>query len=152
MLYATLKTIHLLALIVWLGGMFFTLACLRPSLAAIDAPQRPRLMAAVMGRFLDAVGWAAALMLGTGATMMAQMGAGAVPRSVHVMAALGVLMIGVYVFIRLRLYPRLRAAVGGAALDGPAAAAALGTIRMAVLANLAIGTAIVVLTQFAAFV
>jgi putative copper export protein len=33
MLYASLKTLHLLALIVWLGGMVFVHFFLRPALA-----------------------------------------------------------------------------------------------------------------------
>lgn len=51
MLYAILKTVHLLAVIAWIGGMFFMLACLRPSLGVIDGAARPQLMSAVMARF-----------------------------------------------------------------------------------------------------
>ena len=31
MLYASLKALHLLAVMVWIGGMAFTLSCLRPA-------------------------------------------------------------------------------------------------------------------------
>src|SRR5437868_11645695 len=63
MLHATLKSIHLLAMFVWLGGMFFTLVCLRPALGVLEPPPlRLRLMNAVLQRFFVAVAWAAALM------------------------------------------------------------------------------------------
>src|ERR1700754_2634324 len=56
MLHATLKSIHLLAMFVWLGGMFFTLVCLRPALGVIEPPPlRLRLMNAVFRRFFAAV-------------------------------------------------------------------------------------------------
>ena len=43
MLYASLKAIHLLAVIVWVGGMFFTLMCLRPAVhEVLEAPARVR--------------------------------------------------------------------------------------------------------------
>ena len=40
MLYATLKTIHLLAIIVWLGGMAFALFFLRPAAASLEPAVR----------------------------------------------------------------------------------------------------------------
>jgi uncharacterized membrane protein len=144
MLHATLKSIHLLAMFVWLGGMFFTLACLRPALGVLEPPAlRLRLMNAVLQRFFVAVGWAAGLMLASGALMIG----GRPTPAVMAMAALGVVMIGVFVFVRLVPFRRLQAALG--ASDGPRAGAALNTIRQLVALNLAIGVAIVLITQFA---
>ena len=149
MLHATLKSIHLLAMFVWLGGMFFTLACLRPALGVLEpAPLRLRLMNAVLQRFFVAVSWAAGLMLASGALMLvpgASAGVHPTP-AVTAMMALGIVMIGVFVFVRLVPFRRLQAAL--AASDGPAAAAALNVIRELVLLNLAIGAAIVLITQF----
>ena len=43
MLYASLKAIHLLAVIAWVGGMFFMLMCLRPAVhEVLEAPARVR--------------------------------------------------------------------------------------------------------------
>jgi hypothetical protein len=40
-LYASLKAIHLLAVIAWVGGMFFMLMCLRPAVhEVLEAPPR----------------------------------------------------------------------------------------------------------------
>ena len=78
MLHATLKSIHLLAMFVWLGGMFFALVCLRPALGVLEPPPlRLRLMSAVLQRFFVAVSWAAGLMLASGALMMASLSPGA---------------------------------------------------------------------------
>jgi uncharacterized membrane protein len=43
--------LHLLATVTWIGGMVFANLVLMPSLAAIDPPQRGRLMGAVVKRF-----------------------------------------------------------------------------------------------------
>jgi len=150
MLHATLKSIHLLAMFVWLGGMFFTLVCLRPALGVLEPPPlRPRLMSAVLERFFVVVSWAAGLMLGSGALMLvpgASAGVHPTP-AVVTMMALGIVMIGVFVFVRLVPFRRLQAAL--AASDAPAAVAALNVIRELVMLNLAIGAAIVLVTQFA---
>jgi len=149
MLHATLKSIHLLAMFVWLGGMFFTLVCLRPALGVLEPPpQRLRLMNAVLTRFFAAVSWAAGLMLATGVLMLprgASSGVQPVP-AITAMAALGVVMICVFVFVRLVPFRRLQAAI--AESDAPGAAAALNGIRVLVVLNLAIGVAIVLITQF----
>ena len=71
MLYAVLKTIHLLSIVLWLGGMFFALVCLRPALGMLDPPLRLRLMHEVLRRFFDAVLIAAGLALATGVWMIA---------------------------------------------------------------------------------
>jgi len=149
MLHATLKSIHLLAMFVWLGGMFFALFCLRPALGVLEPPPlRPRLMHAVLKRFFVAVSWAAGLMLASGVLMMlpgASTGAHPSP-AITAMAALGIVMIGVFAFVRLVPFRRLQAAL--AASDGPGAGAALNSIRQLVALNLAIGAAIVLITQF----
>ena len=145
MLHATLKAIHLLAMFVWLGGMFFALVCLRPALGVLEPPPlRLRLMCAALQRFFVAVSCAAGLMLASGALMMLG-GVRATP-AVMAMAALGIVMIGVFVFVKLVPFKRLQAAL--AAGDGPGAGAALNTIRQLVALNLAIGAAIVLITQF----
>jgi uncharacterized membrane protein len=145
MLHATLKTIHLLAMFVWLGGMFFTLVCLRPAVGVIEPPPlRLRLMNAVLQRFFVAVGWAAGLMLASGALMMLD-SVRATP-AVMAMASLGIVMLGVFVFVRIVPFKRLQAAL--AANDGAGGGAALNAIRRLVVLNLAIGAAIVLITQF----
>jgi len=55
MIYASLKTIHLFSIVVWIGGMAFAHFFLRPAVAQLEAPVRLRLMHDVLGRFFQAV-------------------------------------------------------------------------------------------------
>ena len=68
----------------------------------------------------------------------------AMPLEWTVMAALGIVMIGIFGHIRFALYKRLSRAVTAAAW--PAGGAALASIRTWVTVNLVIGVAIVVIT------
>ena len=153
MLYALLKTVHLLCIVAWVGGMFFTLYCLRPAAAALDGPVRVRLMQAVLARFFKIVGAAAVLVLVSGAWMMnsaAQAAAQAggkfnMPLDWYVMAVLGVLMVAIFGHIRIVLFKRLQRAVDTQAW--PAGGQALGSIRSWVMLNLGLGVAIIVATQ-----
>ena len=156
MIYATLKTIHLLSVIVWVGGMVFAQFFLRPAVARLEAPERVRLMHDVLGRFFNAVLVAAVLALGSGLWMMGRMGRAAAQSGVKVsmplewivMAVLGVVMLGIFGHIRFALYKRLTRAVTAAAW--PAGGAALASIRTWVMVNLAIGVVIVAVTLMGA--
>ena len=129
--------IHLLAVIVWVGGMFFAHVCLRPVAAAqLPPPQRLPLLAAVLGRFFAAVGVALLLLWGSGLVRFAQVGA-AIPAHWHAMLSLGSVMTVIFAVIVLRFYRRLRAAV--AAQDWPQAGKAMNSIRVLVLVNLILG-------------
>lgn len=153
MIYATLKTIHLLSIIVWVGGMVFAQFFLRPALASLAPPQRLRLMHDVLGRFFNAVLLAATLALVTGIWMIGRVAkqtvqAGAsfnMPLEWMVMAALGVVMVGIFGHIRFALYKRLTRAVNAA--DWAAGGAAMASIRVWVAVNLGIGVAVVLVTM-----
>lgn len=132
-----LVLIHLAAVIVWIGGMFFAHFCLRPVVAEqLQPPQRLPLLAAVLGRFFAIVGWALALLWGSGLIRFAQLGA-AVPASWHAMLGIGGFMTVIFGLIVLRFHRRMLAAVK--VQDWPAAGAAMNTIRQLVLANLVLG-------------
>ena len=156
MLYALLKTLHLLCVILWVGGMVFAHFFLRPALAELDAPVRLRLMQAVLGRFFNAVLVASALVLASGVWMigrtarhMVQSGASfSLPLEWLVMSVLGVLMLAIFGHLRFALYPRLSRAVAGQAW--PAGATALQAIRRWVMVNLGLGVVIVVVTLMGA--
>jgi uncharacterized membrane protein len=154
MLYALMKTAHLLGIVAWVGGMFFTLHCLRPAaMATLDGPQRMRLMHAALARFFKVVVVAAVLVLVSGGWMMNSAAQAAtqaggrfnMPLDWYVMTVLGVLMIAIFGHIRWVLFRRLTHAVDAQAW--PTGAAALGSIRSWVMVNLGLGVAIVVATQ-----
>ena len=149
MAWALLKTVHVLAVLVWVGGMAFAHFFLRPSLTVLEPPQRLALMHAVLGRFFRAVLWATGAVLLTGFWML-----GRVARQFHaldapivwpwdwwLMAAVGVLMVGIFAHIRLVRWPVMDRAVQ--ARDWPAAGAALAGIRQWVAVNLALGLGLV---------
>jgi uncharacterized membrane protein len=152
MFYAALKTIHLLSVIVWIGGMVFTQFFLRPAVATLAAPERVRLMHEVLGRFFNAMLLVAGLALASGSWMigrtarqMAQSGVKFnMPLEWMVMSALGLVMLLVLGYLRLVLYPRLSRAVLASAW--PAGAAVLASIRRWVLVNLSMGVVIVAVT------
>ena len=156
MFYAALKTIHLLSVIVWIGGMVFVQFFLRPALITLAAPERVRLMHDVLGRFFNAVLVAAGLALGSGLWMMGRIARQTVQAGVKVnmplewlvMAVLGLVMLGVFGYIRFVLYRRLTHAVTSAAWA--AGGAALASIRTWVMVNLVIGVLIVAVTLLGA--
>ena len=156
MFYAALKAIHLLASIVWIGGMFFTLACLRPALTVLDGPARLRLITEVLRRFFDVVSVAIVLMLATGGWMLSSVTRASTSRGLAfnmpldwlAMISLGLVMIAFFGHIRFNLFRRLQRAVQ--AQDGAAGAAALGQLRAWVVANLVLGVIVVVVMRLGA--
>ncbi len=152
MLYLSLKTLHLLAIIVWIGGMVFAHFFLRPALPAFEPAVRVRLMHAVLGRFFSAVLASMAITLVTGVWMIGNLAKQVVqaggnfnmPLEWTLMATLGIVMMLIFGHIRFALYKRLGRAVQAA--DWPAGAAALAQIRTSVLVNLVLGVLIVVIT------
>lgn len=138
--------IHLLAVVVWVGGMAFAHFCLRPVAAAqLPPPQRLPLLSAVLGRFFVIVGVAVAAILITGAMRFVDLRGAAAPWHWHAMAGTGTAMTVVFLLIVLRFYPRLRAAV--AAQAWPAGGAAMDTIRKLVLLNLVLGVATIAIAR-----
>lgn len=138
MLYRLLVLLHLLAAIVWLGGMFFAYFCLRPAGATVlEPPQRLSLWSAVFARFLPLAGVAVLVILGSGAALLSRIGVSHAPLGWHVMLTLGLVMSGVFAYVYLALYPRLRERCAASAW--PAAAEALNGIRRLVALNLVLG-------------
>ncbi|NBD19327.1 hypothetical protein GTZ97_01395 [Aquabacterium fontiphilum] len=150
MIYALLKTVHVLSIIVWIGGMVFAHFCLRPAVAQLEAPVRLKLMHDVLGRFFKAVLTASLLTLGTGVWMLGRVakqvvqsgGSFEMPLAWTVMAVVGTLMVAIFMHIRFALFKRLGRAV--AASDWAAGGAALAQIRTWVSVNLALGVLVVV--------
>jgi uncharacterized membrane protein len=153
MLYASLKAVHLLAVVVWVGGMAFTLYCLHPAAKLLEPASRVPLMHAVLRRFLAVVTVAAALIFVTGATMIGLAWSAAaraglafnMPLDWYAMVALFFAMLAVFVHIRVALFRRLASAV--AASRWPDGAAALAAIRWEVTLNLVIGAFIIVVVR-----
>lgn len=137
-MYTFFKFFHLVAAIVWLGGMGFMLLALRPSLPTLEAPpQRLKLLTTVLRRFFAAVWAAIGVLLLTGAYMYGHVNAQAAPLGWHLMSGIGVLMFLIFGHLYFSPYRRLQQAV--VAADWPAAAARAATIARLVSVNFALG-------------
>lgn len=136
---------HVLATVIWVGGMFFAHQCLRPvALAQLEPPQRLKLWRGVFGRFFPWVWVSVILLITSGLWMIERMGGMAnVPIQVHIMTGIGYLMAGIFAVLFFRHYTQLGKAVANE--DWPKAGAALNRIRLLVGVNLSLGLANIVL-------
>jgi uncharacterized membrane protein len=152
MIYATLKLVHVLSIVVWIGGMFFAHACLRPSVQFLEPPLRVRLMHDVLKRFFNSLQVVVLLVLFSGLWMIGRVAKETVqaglpfnmPLDWTIMATLGIVMIAIFGHIRFALFKRLARAVE--ASDWPAGGAAIASIRKWVFINLCIGIVIIAVT------
>ena len=137
-LLALLLTLHIVGVVIWVGGMFFAYACLRPTLAALLEPAvRLRVWRGIFARFFVWVWWAVALIAASGLIMLVRHGMGSAPLSWHLMMTTGLVMIVLFVFVAKFLYPVLDRAVE--AEDWTTASLVLTRIRQMVGVNLILG-------------
>jgi uncharacterized membrane protein len=143
-----LKALHLLGAVVWVGGMFFALLVLRPSLAVLEPPQRLALHGQVFRRFFLIVWHVAPLMLLTGYALVfaGYGGFRFTPWTVHVMHLLGLVMVAVFVAIVFGPWRGMRAALAEG--DRAAAAGCADRIRKLITVNLVLGLVTSALASF----
>lgn len=125
------QALHVLGAVIWVGGMFFALLVLRPSLGVLEPPQRLALHMQVFRRFFLIIWHAMPIVLLTGYAMLfARFGgfAGAGP-GVHTMHLLGLIMAGVFILIFFGPWAKLRAGDK----------TALESIRKLIMLNLVLG-------------
>ena len=137
-LLAVLLTLHIVGVVIWVGGMFIAYFCLRPVLAdLLEPPERLRIWRALFARFFFWVWWAVALIAGSGLAMLIRHGLSTAPMAWHLMTASGLVMIAFFIFVAKRLFPALDRAVD--AEDWSHASFAVTQIRQVVGINLALG-------------
>lgn len=131
--------LHLLGVVVWVGGMFFAYMALRPVAAQLlEPPQRLPLWAGVFQKFFPWVWLSVVLILLSGLMMIANRGGFAgLPVTVHVMFTIGLVMTAVFVYVFFIPFARLRRFA--AAQEWKSAGAALAVIRQLVGFNLILG-------------
>ncbi len=131
--------LHVLAAIVWVGGMFFAYVVLRPVAGELEPAPRLALWRGVFGRFFPWV-WAsvAALLLsGYGMLLFGLGGFAGAGAHVHLMQALGLVMMALFAHLYFAPWRRLERALDQG--DTAAAAGQLGQIRRIVQINLGLG-------------
>ena len=132
--------LHVLAVVIWVGGMFFAHQCLRPVVAdQLEPPQRLPLWVGVFGRFFPWVWVCIAVALATGLWMIFQFfgGFAGVGLYVHIMFALGLIMMAIFMHVFFAPYKRLKRAVE--AQDWSAGGKQLAQIRKMVGINTVLG-------------
>ena len=126
--------LHVIGVVIWVGGMFFAYMFLRPVAAAqLEPPARLRLWAGVFSNFFPWVWASIVAILATGLWIIFAV----VGFHVHAMLGLGVLMMLIFFHVFFAPFSRLKRAV--AAEDWPAGSKALSQIRMLVGINTTIG-------------
>ncbi|KQZ80583.1 CopD family protein [Pseudomonas sp. Root562] len=143
--FSLVYSLHVLAALVWVGGMFFAWMVLRPAaMTALEGPARLKLWIEVFQGFFRWV-WGAVVLLPVSGVVMLNLnfsGFEHAPRYVQVMMGLFVVMTALFIRIQALMLPELRVAV--LAQDWPAGAAVLGRIRRLVGINLIVGLVVVV--------
>lgn len=140
-IYTGLKALHLLCAVLWVGGMFFAYVVLRPSLAAIEAPQRMLLHTQVFRKFFLVIWHAMPLIIVTGFVMLGiRWDMATAPWQINAMMGLGLLMAAVFLAIFFGPYRQFRRTT-----DRTRMASSLDSIRKLIGVNLVLGLITVVI-------
>ncbi|EMR12292.1 hypothetical protein MPL1_11083 [Methylophaga lonarensis MPL] len=137
--------LHVLAAVIWVGGMFFAYHCLRP-VAATQLPPEHRLplWSMVFKRFFPWVWVSIAVLLVTGTMMIVGLGGMAMAgHHVHLMLVIGIVMMLLFAHVFFNPYQKLRWAVREH--DWITGADALNKIRFVFRINLALGLFVVLI-------
>ncbi|CAH1386459.1 CopD family protein [Candidatus Nitrotoga sp. M5] len=131
-----LLLLHILSVVVWVGGMFFAYMALRPVAAIVlEPPQRLTLWAGVFGKFFPWVWASVTTILLTGLTLLIKMDG--MPHYALAMLVLGVVMMLIFAHVYFSPYKKLKRAVGEQ--DWQSSASALAQIRKSIGVNLSLG-------------
>jgi uncharacterized membrane protein len=132
--------LHVLSVVVWVGGMFFAYMVLRPVAAIqLEPPARLKLWAGVFTQFFPWVFLAIGLILATGLSMLIAGfgGIGFVSIDLLLMLGIGIVMMLIFFHVYFAPFQRLKRAVG--AQDWSAGSRHLAQIRVLVGVNLSLG-------------
>jgi uncharacterized membrane protein len=130
--------LHLLATVIWVGGIFFAHMAMRPALEQmLEPPQRLPLLRGILGRFFPWVWLSLSVLLVTGYGIFLGLWRGKAGLHVHLMQGTGLVMIGLFVFLYFVPYRRLGAALEQG--DIPRAGKQMTIMRRIIATNLVLG-------------
>jgi uncharacterized membrane protein len=136
---------HVLAAVVWVGGMFAAYVCLRPAASPIEAPHRFTLWRNFFAKFFLWVWTSVVLLVASGYWMMLTDfgGFAGAPLYINLMQGVGWVMIALYAFLFHGPWLTFKRAVAEQnwALAGPQ----LNRIRRIIMINLPLGLIVVVI-------
>jgi uncharacterized membrane protein len=127
---ALLNFLHVIAAVVWLGGLSFMLFALRPAATLLPPAQRLPLTAQVMQRFFLLVWLCVGVLLATGLVMLLGVGMKNAPMGWHLMLGIGLLMFAIFGHLYFGPFRRLKQAVEAADWAG-------GSLRVAQITKIA---------------
>ncbi len=141
-------TLHCLAAVIWVGGMFFAYLSLRPAANSLHHAIKLTLWRDVFKRFFPWV-WLSIISLllsGLWITIKELGGMAQVGVHVHIMLTLGLIMMLIFAHLYFSPFNKLKKAV--AEHEWELAAKALNQIRQLILVNLSLGLLVVVIASF----
>ena len=136
--------LHILSAVLWVGGMFFAHQVLRPvAVQQFEPPQRLKLWTQVFRRFFPWVWVCIVLLLLSGYWMVFRLfgGMSGIGLHIHIMQALGWLMILLFLHLYFAPFHRLKEAV--ITEQWPEAGKRLNQIRLIVGINLVLGLVVI---------
>jgi len=130
--------LHILMATLWVGGMFFALAVLRPSLAVLDPAARITFHAQIFRRFALVIWHAMPITLLSGYALLFGVYGGfrGTPWNIHLMHGIGLVMGFVYLALFFGPYRQFRAKPSAEAVRG---------IRNLMAVNLVLGLLLIAL-------
>jgi uncharacterized membrane protein len=142
-LATALQVVHILAAVIWVGGMFFAHQVLRPAAAALAVEARLQLWSRVLGRFFAWVFAAIVLLLASGFALISGVYGGLRAVGVYIQLMMGGGVIMMLLFLHLYFAPWRRFGGAVARQDWAEAGRQLGQIRTIVTINLVLGLLVV---------
>lgn len=136
--------LHVLAAVIWVGGMFYAYMAMRPAVAqVVHASQRGALWADTLARFFRWVWVAIVVLLVTGYWMTFSYFGGMAGAGwhIHAMQGIGLLMMLLFLHVYFAPYRRLKQAVQKG--DQEEGQRRVGQIRLLVGINLILGLVVV---------
>jgi uncharacterized membrane protein len=146
-------TLHVLAAVIWVGGMFFAYMALRPAAAIVlEPPLRLQLWVQVFKRFFFWVWLSIIMLLASGYWMVFGFygGFSHVGPHIHIMHGVGIVMILIYMHVFFSSYRKLKHAV--IVEDYPEGGKVLAQIRKLVGANILLGLTVVAVASGGRFI
>lgn len=132
-LWSLVLALHIISIALWIGGIFYAVAILRPSLGLLDATQRNSIMLQTLARFFKGLTHAIPTALISGWLLILHEGGFAnVPWTVNAMQGFGILMALLFVRLYFGPYQKVRRAIRPQA-------SAFDSIRLQMVAIMALG-------------
>lgn len=143
--------LHILAAVVWIGGMAFNLLVVRPSMSSVEPLQRIKLAVAILKRFILLVWASIGLLVVTGVLMALPKFSFTTTYGITLLFKLAIVgvMISIVIFIRYFLLPKLEFLIAQSSSD---VSKTIGRIVTLVKVNLVFGIFVLLLSEFLAFV